>query len=881
MTKTLLNYRKDGTPYWAELKIVPIADQNGWYTHWISIQRDITDTVNLQQTLQTENDRLETVLHATRTGTWALDLIDGLWSFDRHVAGLFGYEDSELKDLTDEAVVAMTHPEDREALLNSRTVTKEDGNALRVATFRMRHRQGHWLWISSRGQVVRWDASDRAVLMVGSYTDITERIRLRSQLDHQHAFLSDLMAQLPGVVYQFSKDTAGNYAFPFASQQMLEVFNVSPEEIAVDASPAIARVDPGDLASLTQSIEDSAEKMEPWHHRFRLRPLSCDADAVILEGRALPHAQGNGTVIWHGFITDISEMVRAEQAEEQARLDLEATMAAMPDALLSLDNALNVVLARSASSTILGRPIGEFTKICFLNILEPSAKKIFIDALAHTDIHGHIQSVEFSLEMDTGLVRHFECSIAAKRRALNAPAKASFLLRNSTEKNADGYVVALRDITQRKNAEEQVERLAYYDTLTSLLNRRALFDRLEHISQQCSSHQTVYAGLFIDLDNFKDLNDSRGHDVGDELLREVARRMSLEIRYSDTLARLGGDEFVVVIPDLVPGTEAKGVSSRVAESLRRCLDIPFQLGNFSHRITCSIGITFGTGLQELIPDVMRRADIAMYQAKAGGKNLFHFFDQDTQKAVASRSALERDLRRAVEKGEMHLYYQPIVNRDFHLVGYEALIRWKHEEHGLILPGDFIPLAESNGLIVPIGQWVIKTACDQINAWNSDPSRSHLFISVNVSALQVRQDSFVVDVRALLEKTGVDASRLKFELTESVLHTNLDETIEKMRQLEDFGVHFSLDDFGTGYSSMSYIKRLQLQQLKIDRSFVSSLPSDADDVAIVKMIHQLAHTLGMSVVAEGVENEGQRDHLMALGCDYFQGYLFGKPESLAI
>jgi diguanylate cyclase (GGDEF)-like protein/PAS domain S-box-containing protein len=439
------------------------------------------------------------------------------------------------------------------------------------------------------------------------------------------------------------------------------------------------------------------------------------------------------------------------------------------------------------------------------------------------------------------------------------------------------YIAIAADITASKKAENEINSLAFYDPLTDLPNRRLLLDRLRQAIASSSRSSKHGALLFIDLDNFKTLNDTLGHDTGDQLLRQVAHRLANCVRDGDTVARLGGDEFVVMLQDLsgdplLAASQAEVVSEKI---LALCSQ-PYQLGGARHHSTTSIGIALFANHTESIDELMKRADLAMYQAKASGRNNLRFFDPEMQAAIMLRVALEADLREAVKKNEFHLYYQSQVDEVGHVTGVEALLRWQHPERGLVSPLDFIPLAEDTGLILSVGHWVMESACNQLAIWAAKPEMAHLTIAVNVSARQFHQREFVRQVHDVLEQTGANPQRLKLELTESLLVRDIEDVIEKMTTLRATGVTFALDDFGTGYSSLSYLKRLPLDQLKIDQGFVRDILTNTNDAAIAKMIVSLAEAMGLTVIAEGVETEAQRGFLALQGCRAYQGYLFSHP-----
>jgi len=727
--ETLLNYRKDGTSYWVDIKIVPIADATGWYTHWISVQRDVSDTMALQARLAHEKNRLESVMSATGAGTWALNLVTGQYDMDEHSAVLFGFSEQDRGHISVQRLRDLVHPQDLPEVIRSSERHFRGESAFHDARFRIRQPQkGPWLWVRVRGRVTQRAPDGTAKHIIGTYTDVTE-------------------------------------------------------------------------------------------------------------------------------------YVHTSQAAEQHRLDLQSTMNAMPDGLLMLDAQACILFARSPNDQLFGLPAQQLLGQQLTQLVMEESRQAIWSALRQTYLEGKASNIEFAAEVH-GQVNYFECSIAEKQSLEGG--------------DTNRYVMTVRDISERKANEARIAKLIYFDPLTGLLNRLALFDQLKHLQAACLAQNLAYGVLFIDLDHFKDINDTHGHNMGDALLQALTQRLKQQARAQDILTRVGSDEFVLLMPGLEHGPQAALECYTMAESIRTVVSVPFSLGNIVHQLNCSVGIALGDADDTDISDVIKRADTANFQAKAGGRNQCQFFDQALQKTLLERAAFEQDLRQGVARGELRLHFQPIVNRQRQVSGHEALVRWAHPTRGLVPPVQFIPLAEQSDLILSVGGWVLETACQQLARWAGDPVRAHWFLSVNVSARQILQANFVELVCVALSSTQVDPKRLKLELTESLLNSDLDATLQKMQQLRELGVCFALDDFGTGYSSMSYIKRLPLNQLKIDRSFVMDLPGDPDAGAIATMIVQMADTLNMEVVAEGVETQAQADYLLALGCQYFQGYLFGKP-----
>ncbi|QIR14611.1 bacteriohemerythrin [Shewanella aestuarii] len=496
-------------------------------------------------------------------------------------------------------------------------------------------------------------------------------------------------------------------------------------------------------------------------------------------------------------------------------------------------------------------------------IMDEDYQQAFYNSLQHCFATGEEHHVEYPIvRPKDGQTRWIECRGKLIYGNDGSPLKIS------------GFI---QDISVRKENEAKVSQLAYFDPLTSLPNRQLLFDRLNQAIALSERNKDFYALLFIDLDDFKTINDSRGHEYGDILLQQAAIRIQQCIRKGDTIARFGGDEFVVVLSEL-DKTELKAaaISKQITHKILLSLSAPYEILTQQFDSSASIGIMMFNGSQISASKLMRQADIAMYQAKKSGKNSACFYDPEMQNKINLRIGLERDLRIGIKEHQFELFYQPQVDNKNCVIGAEALIRWHHPKQGMISPDLFIPIAEETGLILPIGHWVLETACKQLQQWQKNSQTAHLTLSVNVSYKQFRQVEFVSQVTHLLNEYQLEQGKLKIELTESMLVDKMEFIILSMQQLQSQGVQISLDDFGTGYSSLQYLKRLPLSQLKIDRSFVSDLEKDANDKSIVETIILMAKALSLNVIAEGVETLQQKEYLAEHGCFCYQGYYFGKP-----
>ncbi len=838
---------KNGCKVDVSLNTSAVCDAQGTILHSRSALRDITERKQQEEMLRVIEKRLDLAMEFGEIGVWDLDLInDTAWRSLQHDR-IFGYESSPPEwgmEITKRHVV----PEDRVGFSQCFEEAFRTGKLFLECRIIQPDQSLHW--INARGRVI-YDENGRPVQMLGTVTDITERKRIETALRQKEGYQRALIDNFPFMVWL--KDTDSHYLA--VNQVLAQAFGENDPDKMVGkndfdfSSQDLAEGYRKDDRSVLASNERKMVEEEYIDHLGVRRWVETFKAPVIDENGAML-----GTV---GFARDISDRKKIEMD-----MRIAATVFESQEGMLVTD-ANNIILrVNSAFTNITGYTAEEIIG------KNPS---LLQSGRQDTDFYAAMWESINNTGSWQGEIwnRRKDGEIYPEHLTITAVKDPNDIITN--------FVATLADITVSKAAMDRIERLAFYDPLTGLPNRRLLQDRL--IPALASSHRSGRRGamLFIDMDNFKILNDTLGHDMGDLLLQQVAQRLESCIRGDDTVARLGGDEFVVMLEDLSQQPlEAAELTEVIGNKILATLNQPYLLAAHEYHSTPSIGATLFSGYEQSIDELMKQADIAMYQAKASGRNALRFFDPEMQAAITARVVLEAGLRQALAENQFKLYYQPQVHHNRKIIGAEVLIRWQHPLHGLISPVDFIALAEETRLILPIGQWVLESACAQIKIWEGSVHTQHLQLAVNVSARQFYQSDFVEQVTRVLRLNAINPDRLKLELTESLVLDDIDDTILKMHALRKIGVRFSMDDFGTGYSSLSSMKKLPLDQLKIDQNFVHDITSDPDNAVIVQTIIAMANKLGMEVIAEGVETEAQRAFLEQHDCPLFQGYLFSKP-----
>ena len=711
-------------------------------------------------------------------------------------------------------------------------------------------RDGREYQIADSAAPIR-DREGRLIGVVLVFRDVTDEYALRRRVEESERLQSIILDTVEALIY--IKDT--DYRYQYANRRVCELFGMSAEDILGKRDE-----DFFDAESVVRMRENDRRVIE---HGERLSmegiytaKQSGISAAYMAVNLPLKHEDGSIYGLC-GISTDITARRQAER-----ELQIAATAFDAQEGILVTD-ANNVILRVNRAFTRLTGYSAEEAVGNTPNMLNSGRQGAsFYQAMWDSLSSTHYWQGEIWNRRKNGEIYPEWLTITAV---------------TGDDGKVANYVATFSDITQYKAAEEKIHQLAYYDSLTGLPNRRMLHDRLKQAIAAIGRSNCRGAILFIDLDNFKIINDTRGHDVGDLLLVEVARRLQACVRSEDTVARLGGDEFVVMIDSLSASVEQAVMQAEVVgEKVLQVFAQPFMLKGHEHYATPSIGISLFHDADCTVEELLKRADAAMYQAKHSGRNAIRFFDPAMQAALETRMALEAELRRALPDNQFLLHFQPQVDNDGRVIGAEALLRWRHPERGIISPDQFIPLAEESRLIVPIGKWVLETACRQLKRWQANPATRDLQLAINVSPCQFRQSDFVDQFRQIIQNSQIDASQLKIELTESLVLDDVNESITRMHALKEIGVGFSMDDFGTGYSSLAYLKKLPLDQLKIDQSFVRDIATDPDDAVITRTIVAMAGSLGLSVIAEGVETEEQRTYLQRCGCPAYQGYLFGRP-----
>jgi len=863
----------------------------------VQIRRQV---IQRTQALQNEIDRrtqaeylLKVAGSVAKIGGWVIDLKTNLIHWSDEVAALHdmppGYSP------TVEEGMSMFVPESQPIMASALKACMEAGVPYDLELEKITA-TGRRFWVRAMGQPVR-DNAGNIIKLQGSLQDITTHKQLAAIKEGQDRIQAMMLADISLSEILHTAVLLIEHQFPDAccailllDQEGSHLRHTASARLPAAYAQAIDRMQLGScgIAALTEGrvVAEDISEHPLWDQCYELASMhglrACWSMPVLSRSRrvlgvlAMYRQQRHVPRLAElDFVDSYAQIlglaIEREQSDEQLHL-LQSGVSRLNDVVMITEAPMHAPMQQKI--VFLNEAFARITGVPVKQLQGTSPFELFQEATPGRELE-RIKSAFLQMQpikTEVVAINQEGVGISLEMDALPLHDKGGLVTH---------WVAVLRDITQRKQADAQIRQLAYYDTMTGLPNRLLLQDKLSSHVRKAMRKQVGGALLFIDIDNFKTLNDTYGHDVGDALLVEVAKRIRQSVRRLDTVSRLGGDEFVVVLDSLhYDSAQAEKQARRVCEKIMAAFKKPFKLKHYQHYTTPSIGVVlFDPEHLSQTDELLRRADLAMYKAKEAGRNGFRFFDAQMETELRQRVALEADLHAAIEKQEFTLHFQPQYNQAHEIVGAEALVRWQHPERGLIMPGQFISLAESSGQIGELGHWVLKEACKMLQRWSTHPQLRHLVLSVNVSPKQYLQPAFVAEIQQMLVETGISPQRLKLELTESMLVDKVEDIIAKMAALREVGICFSLDDFGTGYSSLSYLKRFPFDQLKIDQSFVRDMLNGHDHESIVNAIISLGQSLQLEILAEGVETEAQLNVLKYLGCEIFQGYYFTQPLSL--
>jgi diguanylate cyclase (GGDEF)-like protein/PAS domain S-box-containing protein len=862
-TTDLVGLRNDGSEFPIEMSLGEThEDGERLFT---GVIRDVTERKEVETVIKESEERFRSLVQHTSDIITILDADSTVRYVSPAVERVTGYRPEEQVGTN---AFGSVHPDDREQALNTFAEVLNRPGLHPPLEFRVLHKDGSWRYLEHVVNNLLDDPAVRGVV-VNSW-DVTERQEAERKLREAEQRYRTLVERVPAVVYV--QEIGGSDSAMYMSPQIEALTGYSPEDCE-DSDLRWRMVHPQDRERIRSEDERTGEPGEVFSTEYRVlhrdgRTKWVRNESVLIEDET------SGTRYWQGFMLDITERKTFEEVLERLNRRHEMVLKSAGEGIFGLDLDGNATFVNPAAARMTGWEAEEL-------VGRPQH-----DILHHTKPDGSPYPreecpIHAALEDKSTHSRDDEVFWRKDGTSFPVEYMSSPILQDG---EVVGAVVTFRDITERKVLEEQLHHQAFYDPLTGLPNRALFMDRLQHASTRAHRLDSRVAVLFIDLDNFKVVNDSLGHKAGDQLLKAVAERVKSCLRPEDTATRLGGDEFTILVEDVASVGEGVQIAERIADVLQP----PFVLEGQEVFSTASIGISLNNSTQERAEDLLRHADLAMYRAKHKGKARYEVFEPSMGTDALGRLRLENELRRALERGEFRVYYQPIVSlEDGRIVGAEALVRWEHPRRGLLLPGEFLSVAEDTGLMVPIGEGVLREACHQMRAWQQRyPELPPMTVSVNLSPGQLFSAELVAEV---LAETELDPGSLQLEITEGMLPSNGVYAVNNtLRSLKDLGIQLAVDDFGMGYSSLSYLKRFPVDFLKIDRSFIAGLGQDTDgaskDAEIVPAMIDLTHALGLKAVAEGVETAEQLAQLRNMGCDFAQGYYFSEPlpsEELAV